>query len=89
MNNCFELTNNRYLKYDSIYIGYGIVNDDVGILGYELDIKADNKLEIISFDKQSKKLKAIFKASFIGRDQYPPDLPKHVRFVDTYIEIGY
>ncbi len=88
-NNCFELTNNRYFKTDSIFVGYSVGNDDVGILTYELDIKADNKLEIISFDKEAKKLKARFKASFIGREQYPPDLPKHARFVDTYIEIGY
>jgi len=64
-------------------------NDDVGILCYELDKKADNKLEIISFDKDAKKLMARFKASFIGRDQYLPDFPKHVRFMNTYIKIGY
>lgn len=85
---CFNLTNNRESK-DSVYINYLIVNDDVGILNYKLDESADNKLEIISFDKTTKKLKARLKASFIGEKEYLPDLPKHVRFIDTYIEHGY
>jgi hypothetical protein len=85
---CFHLTNNRN-SVDSIYCSYNIVNDDVGILRYEIDINSDNKLEIISFDKTTKKLKARLKASFIGEKEYLPDLPKHVRFIDTYIEHGY
>jgi len=85
---CFYLTNTRRSK-DSIFVSYIIINDDVGILGYKLDNDADNILEIISFDKSTKKLKARVKASFIGDREFPPDLPKNVRFIDTYIEHGY
>jgi hypothetical protein len=82
------LTNTKKSK-DSINVSYIIVNDDVGILLYKLDESADNKLEIISFDKTTQKFKARLKASFIGEKEYLPDLPKHVRFIDTYIEHGY
>ena len=86
--NCVNLTNSLMSK-DSINSSYSIVNDDVGILLYKLDESADNKLEIISFDKTTQKFKARLKASFIGEKEYLPDLPKHVRFIDTYIEHGY
>ncbi|MBK8621001.1 MAG: hypothetical protein IPN79_04395 [Saprospiraceae bacterium] len=85
---CYSLTNTKNSK-DSINVSYIIVNDDVGILLYKLDESADNKLEIISFDKTTQKFKARLKASFIGEKEYLPDLPKHVRFIDTYIEHGY
>ncbi len=86
---CLDLTSELQPSLDKIRLSYNVVNDDVGILRYVIDTTADNKLEIISFDKEAKKLKARFKASFIGEKEYLPDLPKHVRFVDTYIEIGY
>lgn len=86
--NCLNLTNNRTSK-DSIFTTYGVGNDDVGILGYELDLSEDNALEIISFDSTTKKLKAKFKGSFIAKEEYLPDLPKKVRFSDVYIEYGY
>lgn len=88
LSNCLNLTNNRTSK-DSIFTSYGVGNDDVGILGYELDLNADNALEIISFDSATKKLKAKFKGSFVAKKEYLPDLPKKVRFSDVYIEYGY
>ena len=87
-NKCFLLTNNFSSK-DSIYCTYSIRDDDVGILGYDLDLNADNALEIISFDSATKKLKAKFKGSFVAKKEYLPDLPKKVRFSDVYIEYGY
>lgn len=88
LSNCLNLTNNRTSK-DSIFTTYGVGNDDVGILGYELDLNADNALEIISFDSATKKLKAKFKGSFVAKNENLPDLPKKVRFSDVYIEYGY
>jgi len=85
---CMNLTNNVQ-SLDSILISYNIVNDDVGIIHYVLDNDADNILEIISVDNINKKFKARMKASFIGKKEFPPDLPKNVRFIDTYIEYGY
>lgn len=86
--NCLNLTNNRTSK-DSIFTSYGVVDDDVGILGYELDLSGENVIEIISFDAEAKKLKAKFKASFVAKKEFLPDLPKKVRFSDVYIEYGY
>lgn len=88
LSNCLNLTNNRTSK-DSIFTTYGVGNDDVGILGYELDLSEDNALEIISFDLDHRKLKAKFKGSFVAKNEYLPDLPKKVRFSDVYIEYGY
>ncbi|MEZ4911092.1 MAG: hypothetical protein R2774_09535 [Saprospiraceae bacterium] len=88
ISNCLNLTNNRTSK-DSIFTTYGVGNDDVGILGYELDLSEENALEIISFDLDTKKFKAKFKGSFIAKKEYLPDLPKKVRFSDVYIEYGY
>ena len=50
---------------------------------------ADNALEIISFEPESKRLKAKLKASFISQMEFLPDLPKRVRFSDVYIKYGY
>ncbi|KXK38872.1 MAG: hypothetical protein J5I52_07480 [Saprospiraceae bacterium] len=85
---CQKLTNNRE-SVDSVIVSYSIVYDDAGFLLYELDLSADNALEIISFDSETNKLKAKFKGSFISKKEYLPDLPKKVRFSDVYIEYGY
>ncbi len=85
---CQNLTNNRE-SMDSVIVNYSIVYDDAGFLFYELDLNAENALEIISFDSATKKLKAKFKGSFVASKEYLPDLPKKVRFSDVYIEYGY
>lgn len=85
---CQNLTNNRE-SMDSVIVNYSIVYDDAGFLFYELDLNADNAIEIISFDSATKKLKAKFKGSFVAKKEYLPDLPKKVRFSDVYIEYGY
>ncbi len=86
--NCYYLTDNRNTR-DSINSSYDIGDDDVGILNYRLDTLYDNQLEILSIDRDAKKIKARLKASFIAKRAYLPDLPMRVRFSDVYIEHGY
>lgn len=85
---CYTLTNS-FLAKDSFDITYSIDDYDINILFYRLDMSADNTLEIISYEPESKKLKAKLKASFIADKEYLPYLPKKVRFSDVYIEHGY
>jgi len=85
---CYQVGPSSFSK-DSVRVDYGIINDDVGILNYELDLSADNAFEIVSFDPGTKKFRGKLKASFVANREFLPDLPKRVRFVDVYIEHGY
>ncbi len=85
---CFPITHSGLSK-DSYYVTYSIDDYDINNVSYKLDMSADNVFEIISYEPESKKLKARLKASFIAEKEYLPDNPKNVRFSDVYIEHGY
>jgi len=88
MKSCNDLTFNLNSP-DSTFITYNVVNDDVHVLSYKLDLSGHNKLEIISYNKETNRLKAKLSASFVTDKEFPPLLPKKVRFSDVYIEHGY
>jgi hypothetical protein len=77
---------NDSIKMQSIY---SMDDDDITIFRYELDTTADNRLEIIEFNKDKKQFKGRFKATYTTKKPYLPYYPGKVRFFNMDIEIGY